>query len=176
MVRGTKVYLFVCGISGCRFFFVLSGFLIGNIIIKKSARFDLKDFLKRRWLRTLPNYYLFLILFVLIEGRMDWRNVFFLQNLLSADLPVMAISWSLSIEEWFYLLVPVCILVARKIVGDMKQLIIATCLIFVFGGLIVRCIVFLCEPGGDWGMVFRMSVIASLDAIAIGFLLCVFKV
>src|SRR5882762_149089 len=49
------------GYFGVEMFFVLSGFLIGNIFLaayEEKKRFDLKDLLlfwKRRWLRTLPN-------------------------------------------------------------------------------------------------------------------------
>ena len=55
-------------ISGVELFFVLSGFMIGGIIIKsfeKNPEYGIKDisnFLKRRWFRTLPNYYLILII------------------------------------------------------------------------------------------------------------------
>ena len=49
-------------------FFVLSGFLIGGLLLKelnKSEKFkpsDLVQFWKRRWYRTLPNYYFILLL------------------------------------------------------------------------------------------------------------------
>ncbi|MCE2742657.1 MAG: acyltransferase family protein, partial [Fluviicola sp.] len=67
-------------IDGVDLFFVLSGFLIGkiiinNIIVKNKIEFkDVKSFLIRRWLRTIPNYVLFLIInivliyFNLIDG------------------------------------------------------------------------------------------------------------
>src|SRR5579862_944601 len=50
------------GIDGVTLFFVLSGFLIGRILLKKLrgtpfARQDLTDFWLRRWMRTLPAYY-----------------------------------------------------------------------------------------------------------------------
>jgi peptidoglycan/LPS O-acetylase OafA/YrhL len=58
------------GIYGVELFFVLSGFLIGDILIQTAARLnrfafeDLTEFWKRRWFRTLPNYYLFLVLYL----------------------------------------------------------------------------------------------------------------
>ena len=67
-------------IDGVDLFFVLSGFLIGkiiinNIIVKNKIEFkDVKSFLIRRWFRTIPNYVLFLIInivliyFNLIDG------------------------------------------------------------------------------------------------------------
>jgi len=51
--------------DGVSIFFVLSGYLIGGILIKiienKGATFkNLFNFWLRRWLRTLPNYFLVL--------------------------------------------------------------------------------------------------------------------
>ena len=54
-------------IDGVDLFFVLSGFLIGSILLKEinsKEYFGIKaltKFWKRRWLRTLPNYYLILL-------------------------------------------------------------------------------------------------------------------
>src|SRR5258705_9624402 len=49
------------GHLGVELFFVLSGFLIGAILVKQAeaARLAVGRFWLRRWLRTLPNYYLF---------------------------------------------------------------------------------------------------------------------
>ena len=60
-------------IDGVSIFFVLSGFLIGGIFIKLLKRTHTKEinlkflmnFLMRRWLRTLPNYYLVLTIIIL---------------------------------------------------------------------------------------------------------------
>ena len=54
-------------IPGVELFFVLSGFLIGTILLNtflNEERFGVKQmarFWKRRWFRTLPNYYLILL-------------------------------------------------------------------------------------------------------------------
>src|SRR6478736_463243 len=59
-------------LNGVELFFVLSGFLIGGILIKtfnSSDSFGIEtigDFWIRRWFRTLPNYYLVLVLNIVV--------------------------------------------------------------------------------------------------------------
>ncbi len=59
-------------INGVELFFVLSGFLIGGILIKTfndKENFGIKtiaNFWVRRWFRTLPNYYLILIINIIV--------------------------------------------------------------------------------------------------------------
>ena len=115
-----KPYVYQFIYDGVAIFFVLSGFLIGGILIKilnkeNPSYKGLLDFWKRRWMRTLPAYFLvliFLIFYTLIflpknfpEG---WfRFFFFTQNFLGHYRPeFFAEAWSISVEEWFYLLVP----------------------------------------------------------------------
>ena len=88
-----KVYGFL--LDGVSIFFVLSGFLIGGILIKQLEKSKpnyagLLEFWKRRWLRTLPAY-LVVLLFLLIYTAIvlpnnlpsDWyKFFFFLQNFL----------------------------------------------------------------------------------------------
>ena len=67
----------LCGFIGVEIFFVLSGFLIGGILLKQMFAGELDSasglavFWKRRWFRTLPIYYLFLILFLLLTRFTD---------------------------------------------------------------------------------------------------------
>ena len=80
------------GAVGVDLFFVLSGYLIGGLLLKQIASRntnfkDLFTFWKRRWLRTLPNYALVLILnslLLLVLGKEIVNNVYlyvpFLQN------------------------------------------------------------------------------------------------
>ena len=54
------------GFYGVELFFVLSGFLIGGLLIRQESHLsrssELTRFYLRRWFRTLPNYYLFIII------------------------------------------------------------------------------------------------------------------
>jgi len=108
----------VLGHLGVELFFVLSGFLIGAILVRQASanRFGVGRFWLRRWLRTLPNYYLFLGINILIARWIDgsWPPAapyaVFLQNF-AWPQPIFFIeSWSLAVEEIFYLVAPLLVL------------------------------------------------------------------
>lgn len=106
-------------IDGVSIFFVLSGFLIGGILIKtletqKASLKTLFNFWKRRWLRTLPNYFLILItlyilsIFSIVQKPQEIiKYVFFIQNFNAQHPSFFPEAWSLSIEEWFYIIIPI---------------------------------------------------------------------
>ena len=118
-MRGITRKLFsVFGILGVDVFFVLSGFLIGRILYNMyvSDEFSFKEvtyFWVRRWFRTLPNYYLTLLINILVAIYIGsqlpdqlWKYIFFLHNF-STQLPwFYPESWSLSVEEFAYILGP----------------------------------------------------------------------
>jgi peptidoglycan/LPS O-acetylase OafA/YrhL len=97
--------------------------LIGRILLRTVAREDfgrraLTEFWVRRWFRTLPNYFfVFTVLFVAhsVLGETPahaLRYLSFTQYLASPPPAFFGESWSLAIEEWFYLLVPIPLYVA----------------------------------------------------------------
>lgn len=114
--------------DGVSLFFVLSGFLIGGILIKLMDKNPINKqvlfhFWIRRWFRTLPNYFLILLILCILSGIYSpnfsvsavAKYFIFSQNLMWIHPSFFPESWSLSVEEWFYLLVPLLILIMVKI-------------------------------------------------------------
>lgn len=108
---------FTWPIKGVQLFFVLSGFLIGGIIIRQTETrgwqpANMFRFMVRRWFRTLPNYYAVLLLDILVQycigtnGLHDFtfHLFFFTYNLFGPGPNFFMEAWSISVEEWFYLL------------------------------------------------------------------------
>lgn len=95
------------GWAGVDLFFVLSGFLIGRLILKEvraTSTFSYKRFLLRRAFRLWPVLYLYVIAQLLIGGK-PWDSylfqvLFHVQNYFPTPLAGL---WSLAVEEHFYL-------------------------------------------------------------------------
>ena len=117
------------GWAGVDLFFVLSGYLIGNQILAPVAHgktLALKVFFARRLLRTLPNYYAVLAVYLLAplfypsspilgSGAPPlWQLLSFTQNIGLAYGQTFTHSWSLCIEEQFYLALPLAALVLAR--------------------------------------------------------------
>jgi len=109
------------GWAGVDLFFVLSGYLIGNQLVAPAARgesLNLRTFFARRLLRTLPNYYVVLAVYLLlpdsaIAGKSMapvWRFLTFTQNFGLNYGETFTHSWSLCIEEQFYLVLPLAVI------------------------------------------------------------------
>lgn len=113
------------GWAGVDLFFVLSGYLIGNQLLAPAARgesLQLKTFFARRLLRTLPNYYVVLAVYLLLPHSViwgktmapAWRYLTFTQNFGLRYGETFTHSWSLCIEEQFYLVLPLLVLVGTR--------------------------------------------------------------
>jgi len=124
------------GFLGVDIFFVISGYLITNIIYKDINNFSFIDFYSRRIKRILPAYY-FVALITMFLGYLVYlpndlmqlyqsafSSVFFLSNLYfafkvdyfgtTADQIPLLHTWSLAVEEQFYFIWPaLLILLAR---------------------------------------------------------------
>ena len=175
------------GATGVDLFFVLSGYLIGGLIIKnlESGKVYLKDlihFWKRRWLRTLPNYFtvLFLnilLLFVLGDAFISeyWLFIPFLQNFSTAHPDFFTEAWSLSIEEYAYILLPALIYLVTSFFKTNKPLkvFLFTTLIVILGLFTFKFSYYFIQDVSsykDWSSSFRKVVIYRLDAIYYGFI------
>jgi peptidoglycan/LPS O-acetylase OafA/YrhL len=97
----------VFGWAGVDLFFVLSGFLMGQLILKERARtgrFDGRRFTVRRVLKLWPVLYVFLAVQSVIGSEpwasYLWQNALHVQNYAGTSLKHL---WSLAVEEHFYL-------------------------------------------------------------------------
>ena len=101
----------LCGGHGVDLFFVLSGFLVGGLLLKEyrdTRKIEAGRFLIRRIFKIWPAYY-FLILFHAVTRHHPlntflWQNVFHLQNYLGSSINQ---TWTLSLEEHFYFMLAI---------------------------------------------------------------------
>lgn len=150
------------GWMGVQIFFVISGFLITDILLRmKDTLLRREYFLKfyaRRFLRIFPLYYFFLIGLTglalgsvslqfkpgMMETLLDQMKFAFLYvfNFFSAtnyyaDLGILDHLWSLSVEEQFYIVWPLLILLMPR--RYLKRFFAAG----IFAGLFFRLLIFL---------------------------------
>ena len=170
--------------DGVSIFFVLSGFLIGNILLRtfieeEATYHALYTFWKRRWIRTIPSYYLVmtivLVLSILSNKNDTFLNhlnyYFFLQNITIELSKFYPEAWSLSIEEWFYVLFPLILLLLTNFFQK-DQLMVITILIFLVFPLFIRFVFSFNFQDFD----FRKLVIFRLDAIVYGVIIAFVKI
>ncbi|MAS52342.1 MAG: hypothetical protein CMD20_03965 [Flavobacteriales bacterium] len=133
-------------LEGVSIFFVLSGFLIGNILLRtiQKTNFNLKElsnFWFRRWYRTLPNYYVVLFILLLTGAKsenFDLRFLIFTQSF-SGDHPdFFNPTWSLAVEEWFYTLFPLILFLSLLGIRKLKTSLFLSISIFILVPLALR--------------------------------------
>ena len=180
--------------DGVELFFVLSGFLIGGILIRsyeKKETFDrqlLVNFWTRRWFRTLPNYYLVLgglIVFSLLRA---WRSglpdtlpdrstllsyFLFLQNFAQYVPDFFPETWSLAIEEWSYITLPLVLWAMHSLLSarwSRQHIVLTTILFVIIGTNLYRLLAALQIPISEGELGYRGIVLTRLDAISYGVL------
>jgi peptidoglycan/LPS O-acetylase OafA/YrhL len=122
------------GDMGVDLFFVISGYLIGTILLdeyRASGGLQVKRFYARRFLRLIPVYVVAMLLgaplvhnipksAILMEFppwmNFDtiWANLLYVNNFLPINGQYMGWCWSLAIEEQFYLIFPAFILIFMR--------------------------------------------------------------
>ena len=125
-----SAFLLRVGWIGVDLFFVLSGFLISGLLFseyKKRHTISLKRFFIRRGLKIYPAFYVFLLL----TGVMSYlvfhthaslahylQDVFFIMNYTHG---VWDHTWSLGVEEHFYIFLPILLLVLVRFSSDRRN-------------------------------------------------------
>jgi peptidoglycan/LPS O-acetylase OafA/YrhL len=175
-------YRYFIFMDAVNLFFVLSGFLIGRILINafKTEHLNFKalmHFWSRRWLRTLPAYFFVLSMLALLHQvhskRMLLKFGLFIQNFNTPQPEWFTEAWTLSIEEWFYLLTPLCVFIAIKAfrMPTYKAFLVIACA-FIIAFPLYRLYKFYQVAPFDghrpWEFLFRMQVTTRLDSIMYG--------
>src|SRR5688572_21342309 len=180
-----RVYVNVArfGSSGVDLFFVLSGFLITGILLdSKGGSHYFRNFYIRRTLRIFPLYFAFLF-YVFRVCPLIWPDTplarmsrdamagtseawywLYASNLLFArdetfGHPNLAVTWSLAIEEQFYLVWPLVVALTSR------RALLWTCVALMAGALTVR--VWLVAVGAHWILPYVLPM-CRIDALAAG--------
>ncbi|MBP9741760.1 MAG: acyltransferase [Burkholderiales bacterium] len=134
------------GWVGVDLFFTLSGYLIGNqlfkyLLIKKSI--PIAIFLIRRILRTVPNYLIIVLGYIFFTSLRDnptlpplWQLLTFTTNLNLKSGTSLSYTWSLCVEEQFYLSLPFIVLILFRLKSSLAMLGGLLCIIG--GGIYLR--------------------------------------
>jgi len=126
---GTRI-----GWMGVDLFFVLSGFLVGGLLVQELTRtgnIQIQRFLLRRMMKIWPAYYAYILFQIIVRRHpLDsflWQNALNIQNYAGTSLKH---TWSLAVEEHFYLLLPLVLLFIYKntrLRSNIRLILIAVC-------------------------------------------------
>ena len=169
-------------ILGVELFFVLSGFVLASQLLKLEAdpKRNLKIFLFRRWIRTVPPYLVALICAAIVFDYGDKLNFLkfltYTQNILSDNSTpnFFSVAWSLSVEEWFYIILPLAILIGTKLkFRIVKFNTVNICILIIIFLNIFR--LYYNSEGLNWGEDVRRSVLLRLDSLCFGVIAYILK-
>lgn len=168
----------VGGNYGVIAFFVLSGFLITHLLVKENQRHgtvSLRRFYIRRALRIFPAYYVFVVLYIVLHHfygtpvswpdmiacltytKNYWIAIFHPSNLQIGH------TWSLAVEEQFYLLWPPIFLRFRNNMRFLMRALSAV-ILAVWIWRVLLCLV------GQWNYIY-CAFDTRMDALAVGCLI-----
>lgn len=168
-------------IFGVDLFFCLSGFLIGRILLTESEKWAVEQdrglmrFWYRRWMRTVPLYaFFFMVELYLYRGGMSSVShqssyLVFAQNLAWPMPDFYRLTWSLAVEEWFYLLFPLLMFMLIGLGARARRAAVWAIVAFLLVPLGFRLALF--DPHGTFDTLdphVRHVVLFRLDAIGCG--------
>jgi peptidoglycan/LPS O-acetylase OafA/YrhL len=157
------------GALGVHLFFVLSGFLITRNLLFRLERAPAGEVIRRfyigRAVRLMPAYYLtLLVLFVLgvpeVHDFILW-HLTYTSNYLAATGGPFLVFWSLAVEEQFYLLLPVLVLLSGRNAVQVAVFLIGT-------GFLLRNAV-LATPIDR--SAFELSILGKFEILGLGVLI-----
>lgn len=127
------------GAWGVQIFFVLSGFLITSILLDERSRtggVSLRAFYIRRVSRIMPGYFVFLIA-MLLAGLFGYAraplgqllaSALYISDYVNVAPTVLGHTWSLAVEEQFYLLWPLLLLrMGPRSAGRLACVVVVLC-------------------------------------------------
>lgn len=129
LLKGVGDVWLRCGWVGVDLFFVLSGFLVSGLLFREYAahgRINFKKFFIRRGLKIYPPFYAMIIFTLALQLYLDIaENYIHVKKLLLAFLSEALFvqnygprlwphTWSLAIEEHFYLLLPLTLILLYR--------------------------------------------------------------
>jgi peptidoglycan/LPS O-acetylase OafA/YrhL len=134
---------------GVDLFMLISGWLLGGQLIRdhREGQLSIGRFYLKRWLRTLPAFYAVLLVLCFAGplsnagGAAVASHFLFLQEYV--ELQRYGVSWSLCVEEHFYLLLPLLVPLLVRI-GSARRMLLAAAGISLFE-MLVRTFVY--QPG-----------------------------
>tara|TARA_Y100000590_G_scaffold110881_1_gene126455 strand:- start:1093 stop:2094 length:1002 start_codon:yes stop_codon:yes gene_type:complete len=151
-------------------FFVLSGFVLSNQLIKvHNNKNNIKIFYLRRLFRTIPLYLVALIFYTAISNNFNldfFKFLFFIQKAIPdfVESNYFMVAWSLSIEEFFYLIFPVYLIVFNNVKASKLAL---------YFIILLSLVKILNHENFSYDFL-RTGTLLRLDSIALGFLLSIY--
>lgn len=109
---------------GVPLFFILSGFLISQIVFRQQHDFSFSSYAIRRFARIAPAFLASIFLYLLLDGTLihkpwdslvlTFQNILTLPNLLQSIRTINPVSWSLLVEIHFYVYFPLLFFFCRR--------------------------------------------------------------
>ena len=149
------------------FFFILSGFVLFPQLKKVYLdKKNIKVFYFRRWFRTIPPYLVALACYSILFDKFDkdtLKYLFFVQKVFDnfVNFDYFTVAWSLSVEEFFYLIFPFFLLILNK------NKFINILFLFILVVYILKISYFFTDVDKEF---YRIGTFLRLDSIAFGVL------